>query len=393
MNKKRITLIFEGLQEVHLHKDVGMIPYILARDFEYESNILYFKDKNNAKLNSGFNKVKLVPFTKLFSFLPERFGFQFLKKIALIWYLAVYAKEIDVLMLFHPSYDRYFYTRLYKLVNPRGIVYLKLDMGKPALDTLQLLADQNKMKASYFFRKNIELTDLISIETNDMYEKLSECFVGIDIDNKLIHIPNGFDDMDEIAPSFENKENIILTVGRIGTYSKNTEMFLRVVKSLRLGNWRVYLIGPVESAFEKTLAEFYSNTPQLKDKFFVVGNITNKKELYAWYKKSKVFCLTSRSEGFPLVFPEALFFGNYIVSTDVGAATDVTDNQRLGKVCGIDDETEMAKALQHIIDGEIYLKSYHEEIVEFANNKYVWNKIVNKLFQELEILHEAKYSS
>ena len=63
MNKRRIALVFEGLQEVHLHKDVGMIPYVLARDFQYESEILFLKDKNNSGL-------EVAAFSLIFRFSP-----------------------------------------------------------------------------------------------------------------------------------------------------------------------------------------------------------------------------------------------------------------------------------------------------------------------------------
>ncbi len=388
MNKRRIALVFEGLQEVHLHKDVGMIPYVLARDFQYESEILFLKDKNNSGLEGLSSIVKNVPFAKRFCFLPDKFGFQIFKKIGLLYYLAVHARKIDVLMLFHPSYDRYFFTRLYKLLNPKGLVYLKLDMGHRTLSYLEKLIAENKMRFSYFFRRNIELTDIISIETYDKYKILSAGFVGIDISTKLIHIPNGFDESNKMDFDFEDKGNIIITVGRIGTYEKNTEMFLSIVEKLNLRDWKIFLIGPIEPSFEITLCEFYNRNSELKDKVFVVGNISDKETLYEWYRKSKVFCLTSRYEAFPLVFPEALYFGNYIVTTDVGAANDITKDQALGKICGIDDVAGMVSILQSIIDEDIDLKSYYAKITHHAKDQFIWNKIVNQLHGRLEQLYE-----
>lgn len=67
----------------------------------------------------------------------------------------------------------------------------------------------------------------------------------------------------------------------------------------------------------------------------LVGNIENKNLLYDYYNRAKVFLLTSRLEGFAIVYPEALKFGNYIITTDVGGAKDITNNGQIGIVTEI----------------------------------------------------------
>lgn len=64
----------------------------------------------------------------------------------------------------------------------------------------------------------------------------------------------------------------------------------------------------------------------------LVGNISNRELLYDYYNRAKVFILTSRWEGFAIVYPEALRFGNYIITTDVGGARDIAENTKLGSI-------------------------------------------------------------
>ena len=52
----RFLTVFPLLENVHLIKDVGMIPFVLHRDFGYDSTILSFDDAKG--LNHLENEVK-----------------------------------------------------------------------------------------------------------------------------------------------------------------------------------------------------------------------------------------------------------------------------------------------------------------------------------------------
>ena len=149
--------------------------------------------------------------------------------------------------------------------------------------------------------------------------------------DKLIYVPNGI-----FNPDFDeniDKDDIILTVGRIGDYEKNNELLVEAILMIpedKLIGWKIYFVGKVNSDFEKYIKEIYLKNEYLKKYFIFTGEINDKKYLYRLYSKAKIFCLTSRWESFGIVIPEAMNFGNYIITTDFPAAHDIIINKDRG---------------------------------------------------------------
>ena len=164
---------------------------------------------------------------------------------------------------------------------------------------------------------------------------------------------------------------------------KNNEMLLKAIELIDLKDWKVYFVGPIEPCFMKSLEKFSDNNPNLTSKVFFIGNVSDKSSLYEWYARSKVFCLTSNSEGFPLVFPEALYYGNYIKSTNIGADKEITNDGMLGKSVNINDYEGLAVLLQDIISGENKIGDKFHEIIKFCDDVFLWENIIDKLYNRL----------
>ena len=176
-------------------------------------------------------------------------------------------------------------------------------------------------------------------------------------------MPNGFDEellqsLEIKERSFEEKENLIITVGRIGTEQKNTEMLLNALQNLDLKDWKVCLIGPIEPEFHQTINKFYQQNPQKQSQVQCIGNINDKKQLWEWYNRAKVFVLTSNWESYGIVLTEAKRFSNYIISTPVGAATDIIEEERYGSIINQNDITNLSILLQDIINGDKNINEY-----------------------------------
>ena len=380
--KPTFVTIFTDTENFHLVKDVGQLPYFMYKTEGYDAELISYKNNEDYPyLNNEVKGLKL-------NFIPEK-GRLFYFELGIVSYLYSFSKSINVLNLFHFKKDHLLYLLLYKILNPKGKAYIKLDMD------ILFFKDYNAFLYSKYSLKNyllkgitkwmFKLTDIFSVETEEARSYLIKVYP--ELEQKLICIPNGVDNLyleEEIKlRSWEEKEDIIITVGRIGTHQKNTELFLEALKEVELNNWKVYILGPFELPFQTYIDTYFKLNPQLRDKIIFTGNIIDRKELFEWYNRAKIFCLTSRFEGFPITFPEALYFGNYIVSTPVSSALQITNNNLLGKVVK-SEVPNFALTIQDCMKEGFLTAKRYEDILQFSRTNFTWPGIVKKLSDKLK---------
>lgn len=383
MNKKKLRMIFTmaDLTEELIHKDVGnLIKYLkITNKNKIETELAYL---NN---NKTFNDTQFVKFKKIKSFLVPFCRTHFINRnFPMLLNTIINAKKIDILMLFHLTNISALFGIIYKFINKRGKLYIKLDMD-------QRFFDYKPSKISYFLlNKFLENSDVISIESEEMHSGLTkkDKFYGVKIKDKLIKIPNAFDEnyfkeQNIKIKDFSEKDNIILTIGRLGTFQKNTEMFLEVIKSLNLQDWKVYCVGTIEDSFQVIIESFFKENPSLKQSVFFTGPISDKKELFELYNRSKIFSLTSRFEGFATVFAEAIYFGNTVVTTNVNGAIEATDNNKLGYITN-NCAQEFTEKLEYLINHQEILENNYLKLIPYARKKFTWSSVIkNDKFIEL----------
>ena len=102
-----------------------------------------------------------------------------------------------------------------------------------------------------------------------------------------------------------------------------------------LQNYKLYFIGPVEKEFQNYFNRLCVLNPTLKENVLLVGNIENREELYQYYKRAKFICFSSFYEGFSIAMIEAVYFGCYLISTDLAVAKDLTCEGKYGKIVTI----------------------------------------------------------
>lgn len=311
MPKRILTMFwYDDAGEVHLYKDVGGIPYALAKYCGWQATFAY-NDANGVIHNEDYEKyVKLdrIRFPKIL----EKLKLRYIKYFQVIKYVYFNAPKYDVINFYHCHKFIKFLCWLAKKRNPNIITYVKLDMSKNGFEK-EL---KNNCKRRWDF------TDLFTVETNKYVDELNELskFSG-----KVKYLPNGFfADLEDIDLSKIKKEKIILTVGRLGTYQKNTELLIESLIEIedKLNEWKVYLAGPMTEDFKIWLNKRLVDHSKLKNKIVITGNIIDKKELYQIYAKSSIFVLPSRYEGFPLVIQEAMHFACYPIVTNCFPAAD-----------------------------------------------------------------------
>lgn len=360
----RLTTLFPEAENVHLTKDVGMIPYILKELYNYDSTLVCYNNGPYRYIEDEVKGLKL-------SFLRRITGKSIFDGAI---YLLKNSKNIDVLHLFHATSKRvYLWSLIYKLLNPKGLLYLKLDADYSIKD----FDYQKRGFKGYLIRKILSSCNLITVESKELQKYINNNW-GINVE----YLPNGFFNFkNKRLESFLNKENTILTVGRIGTFQKNTELLLESLKDVYkiLENWTVKIIGPIEPNFEKYISQFFLENPQLKSKVKFLGKIEDKLTLDNEYRKAKVFVLTSRFEGFPLVFLEAMQAGCYIVTSDVESAYDVTNYGKHGWIFPVGDVEKLKEALIETCLNESKLSNNYKLIQDFAYDEFHWPIIGEKL--------------
>ena len=361
--KIRFVTLFPNCPNVGLVKDVGQIPYVLG---QLENGI-------ETKLVSSEINFEGENIDKVKGLVIEKFPYV-LKSIELTGclYLLKHAKEIDWLNIYQCGRKTYLWTKLYKLLNPNGKVYLKLDLDFVSCDIYEKNERERKL-----FSKVLGSMDLVSVESKAVLERIKKY---ADRDIKLIS--NGYCDADGFVDVTGEREDVFITVGRLGTEQKATEVLLEAfAKGAEQHNWNLILVGSIEQAFNSVIEKFFLEHPDLVHRVKFEGIINRRDELYHKYSKAKVFVLPSRWESFALVGPEALSCGcRIIISDQVPPMYEVTGEGKYGQIIPVDNVEDLATAMVEATK-KTYTSQEAQEIANYAKEHFSWMKICEKLQQ------------
>ena len=372
--------VFYPFEESHLVKDVNLLGYSYSKKYNYtpvivgENNPDKFSKELKNFPNLLFEKVPKIDHKK------KILGVNF-ETLKYLWSIR---ETESVICFFHFRIEYFYYFLFIRLFIPGFKIVQKLDLNVKEFERKGGFFDSkykiNRWRLAFYEFFILKLTHLVTVESDSgksalkkRYNRFAEKFFTIR--NGLCEIKRDF--------STVKKENLMITVGRIGTYQKNIEFLLKALDGMELKDWSVKIIGPVNNEFRDVFDRYLFSNKDHVGKVELTGSITDREELYAIYAKSKVMLLTSRFEGFPIVFPEALAFGNYILTTEVSGSKDICNNKVNGKEVRQGDIIAYKKSLVEIIKGE---NSYIEKVQERKNNAeiYKWDNISEKLHLALE---------
>lgn len=376
MQKRILTMFwYDDAGEVHLYKDVGGIPYALAKYCGWQATFAY-NDANGVIHNEDYEKyVKLdrIRFPKIL----ERLKLRYIKYFQVIKYVYLNASNYDVINFYHCHKFINFLCWLAKKRNPEIITYVKLDMGKAGF---KKEAERQKCRGGVNLWCN---TDLFTVETKKYVDTLNSLNK---FNNKVKYLPNGFfSDLVNIDLSSIKKEKIILTVARMGDSNKNTELLIESLEKIDirlLENWKIYLVGTSTKEFLIWLDKKLSTSPELREKIIMTGHIFDKNKLYEIYQKSNIFIMPSRSESWGLALTEAMHFSNFVIVTDCCEAFyEILSNgkEKFGTIVKNQDVDSLKAA---IIDSIINIDkkiNIAKKGKIFVDSNFNWNVIATRL--------------
>ena len=362
--KQKVIAAFpwrEGWTNVELTKDCGLIPYLLYKNHNATVTMIGKQMEPYSYLDTYVNGLQMH--------LLET-GSVYEKN----QYILEHGKEIDCILL-RGAYNTNINLAInYKKVNPNGKIYMGLDANSHWMDRILWQEEP--------FIQMMNCCDVIATSCKALQKHLNEKWPW-----KIEYIPNGYYNfgIQRPAPSFSKKENIILTVSRLGTPQKATHILLEAFALIahKLPHWKLRLIGSIEDSFKEYIENFFQKYPHLSSQIEFMGVISDKNRLFEEYLKSKIFTLTSTFEGgTPNVVSEALTAGCVMAVTKFDAWEDAIDEGRCGMAAEINNIPEIAVMLLKLCQ-DSNLKQLSENAYQHALRTYTMEHIVAKLYEML----------
>lgn len=369
--KKIFTTLFTDMMNIHLIKDPGMIPFTFDKEYGFKSIIPIFKGRNYPYKDLYFSDIEMpILSSSKNKYIHNLF--------CLIW-LIKNAKRINLLNLYF--FDRRTWTMmwLYKIFNPKGLIYVHVDTDGKRL--LNYKFSKNPIKS--FIAKHVLLNDSVlkdtfwGIQNSANTEKLKGKWPFY----TLGYIPNGIRWWDCTRCTYKDKKNIILTVARIGSPEKNSDKLMEVFKHISndFPEWKLRFVGPIEESFKPYINDFYTKHPEMREQIEFVGPIYDRNKLEKEYSVAKIFCLPSSWESFGIVGAEALSKGCYFIGSRIPSNIQLTQNESMGTLFDNENWADLEDKLRECLSNESKIQDNFQKAITFANEHYNWKKILEPI--------------
>jgi len=225
-----------------------------------------------------------------------------------------------------------------------------------------------------------------SLLSNTFFTKNMQVLVYGDWQNQSKNVKSFF------TATYREDEKTAVTARNL-----DTKLHFLFVGTLSVGKQPIYAVKLVESlkkkgvavqlsiygeGLEKQAIENYIHVNELTDVVFLVGNV-NREEMKLIYQKSHFMILPSKSEGWPKVVAEAMFWGCLPIVSKVSCVPNMLDNGNRGILLSEDLENDCNLVLKCIKNQELYDAKINAAI------SWSRNFTIDKFENEIEKLFKA----
>jgi len=384
---RRLLTFFARFEPLFAYKDVGGLPYHLAIQCGWNCSLAYFQDAHCLKEPEDWFVKGVTPIS-----LGKRRG-QVRDLLRAAQFLYENAGKYDVVNFYHDTPVTLFLALICRASHPSGRVYVKLDMSHLEVETI-LRGESRGISFPCLARILRRLVsrlsvDLYTVESTPVFRTLARTRY---YQGRLQYLPNGFTctETDKVGELVDRKDNLILTVGRLGAVQKHNELLLEALGQISpplLDGWKVLLVGPIANpGFRMRVQETLAAHPRLENILSLHGEVADRDALYNLYKRSRIYCHTARWESFGIVLAEAMYFGNYVISTELPAARDLTAEGSLGALYPVGDAEELRHHIEDAISGKVDLAAKGIASHHRIREHFDWREIVKDLDRMLRDL-------
>jgi len=204
--------------------------------------------------------------------------------------------------------------------------------------------------------------------------------VGYDA-SKMHVIPNGFE-LDKLVATEEDRNRIrkefniprnAIVIGSVGRFNvvKNQKFFVEVAAELvKCYPELIFMLVGRGNTSDNSELMSWLKKKNLTDNFRLLGQ---RNDIPFCLKAMDIFCLHSKTEGFPNVLAEAILLKKAIVCTSVGDVSKIVDKE---DICSSNIKSYSSK-INKIITNKVYLKqNYLNSKAIILSEKFSINKCV-----------------
>lgn len=357
-----------GYRDFFLHKDVGMVPSFLSGNNEVDS-LFYVESK---KGSMKFKNLR-ISYTGKNWFISNFHSFLFLLKNRLR------CNDYD-LLVFHLSIRNIIPIILFKLLF-KGNVICKMDLNTESAKAY--CGNSGGILKHILMKLMTWLTDHFYVETSRNYEIVKNGIFGIDISKKIELLPNGVDEKLVISVVNDGdivlRDKVITIISRFESEDKAPHRILDVVdimSDLSLHDWQFNIIGSFPGTF---INELERKAKLLNVNVTCTGKNKELNEVYGELYRSEIFLCLSREESYCISLVEAAVFNNYIITTNVGVAEDLSKVYEKVDIMNNYTKQELNELLKNITEK---YESGNAKISTEMLNFYSWDKIIHRTLRK-----------